>query len=199
MKLVLLATTLLFYTQATETKKCSFNYEVTENIAQFSESKTACEKLNGELASEDLKDSENEEKAQLAVKKFRENTPQGNLKAIWLGISSKNMKSPLDKSTNGLIFSDGTDFDNRGFPYEWDVQEPDYTSGGVFKCVKLKPSGKMGTDRETAEQFALCRIEEECEDASSESERSRANLSVFALFMACGVFKTFFLLVGSLC
>ena len=36
--------------------ECSFNYVVTENIAQFSESKTACEKLNGELASEDLKD-----------------------------------------------------------------------------------------------------------------------------------------------
>ena len=36
--------------------ECSFNYEVTENIAQFSESKTACEKLNGELASEELKD-----------------------------------------------------------------------------------------------------------------------------------------------
>ena len=50
--------------------------------------------------------SENAEKAQLAVENFRENTPQGNLKSIWLGISAKNMKNPLDKITNGLIFSD---------------------------------------------------------------------------------------------
>ena len=41
--------------------------------------------------------------------------------------------------------------------------------------------------------------EDESEDensANSESDRSRANLPVFALFMACSVFKTFYALVG---
>ena len=47
--------------------------------------------------------------------------------------------------------------------------------------------------------FGLCKTYEKCKDensASSESERSRANLPVFALFLACSVFKTFYALVG---
>ena len=47
--------------------------------------------------------------------------------------------------------------------------------------------------------YGLCKKFENCEDensANSESERSRANFPVFALFMACSVFKTFYALVG---
>ena len=115
---------------------------------------------------------------------------------IWLGISAKDMGNPLDKDMNPLVFSDGTDFDESGYAYEWDDQEPNYLNNGDFKCTKLKINGKMGTvPCEEVAFNVLCMIEE-CEEASSESARSRVNLSVFAVFILCSIFKTFSALVG---
>ena len=103
------------------------------------------------------------------------------------------MEEPLEQYSNEHAFSDGTPFSDHGFLYEWDILQPDYTNQGAFKCAKLKSNGKIASDQCDSELNALCKIEE-CEDASSESERSRVKLSVFALFMACSVLKTFFAL-----
>jgi len=192
MKLVvLLATILLFYTQATETKICIKEYVVTENENVFSVSKNDCKTLQGEMASEDLKDSENAKKAQLAIEKFRE-TSQGS-SLMWLGINSKNMKEAAHPTNNPFAFSDGTEIDGSSFVWGWDEREPNYNNGqGNLKCVYLRQKGKIAADEcERSLCHALCRTEEDCEDTSSKSERSRINLSVIAAFILCSIFKTF--------
>ena len=82
----------------------------------------------------------------------------------------------------------------------WDEKNPNYNNGvGNFKCVYLRKNGKMASDVCDSELIlgnALCRTEEDCEDASSKSERSRVNLSVLAVFILCSIFKTFSALVG---
>jgi len=191
MKLVvLLATILLFYTQATETKICIKEYVVTENENVFSVSKNDCKTLQGEMASEDLKDSENAKKAQLAIEKFRE-TSQGS-SLMWLGITAKNMEEAAHETNNPFAFSDGTEIDESSFVWNWDENEPNYNNGvGDYKCAYLRQNGKMAADKCEVSNAALCRIEEKCEDASSKSERSRAKLPVFAVFILCSIFKTF--------
>ena len=139
--------------------------------------------------------SENAQKAQLTIDKFRE-TNQNNL--IWIGINPKDMESPAHATDNPFAFSDGTEVDGSSFVWKWDDDEPFFNWGaGDLKCVYLKKSGKMACDQcHVVETYALCRIEEDCVDATSESERSRANLSVLAVFVLCGIFKTFSALVG---
>jgi len=194
MKLILLAITLLFYTQAKETKKCIKEYVITENKKISSQSKDDCKTLQGEIASEDLKDSENAKKAQLAIEKFRETSQDSS--QTWLGITAKNVENAAHETNNPFAFSDGTEIDESSFVWSWGEYEPDYNDGqGNLKCVYLNTQNEqMATDEcdgELAEYHALCRIEEDCVDASSESERSRANLSVLAVFILCGIFKTF--------
>ena len=62
------------------------------------------------------------------------------------------------------------------------------------KCAYLYYDGRLATDRCDYEGWALCTVA--CEDASSGSELSRANLPVFALFAAASIFKAFYALVG---
>ena len=106
------------------------------------------------------------------------------------------MNKPLTENDNDFAYSDGTDFDVSSFAYKWIDNDPDYDyDGGKYKCVYLRGDGKI-TNYECVRLTgnALCFVEEDC--ANSDSERSRLNLPVFALFMAGSVFKTFFALVG---
>ena len=102
------------------------------------------------------------------------------------------MEEAAHETNNPFAFSDGTEIDESSFVWNWDENEPDFNDGkGDLKCVYLMQD-KMATDKcETAKYSALCRIEEKCEDASSKSERSRAKLPVFAVFILCSIFKTF--------
>jgi len=192
--LLLLATTLLFYTQATEEKKCKFKeYVITDTMASYSDTQTACKNMEGEMASEDLKDSDNAKKAELVFKTFRQNF---GYSPIWLGITVVDINQPADVNTNKFAFSDGTDPSSDLSFVPWSKGEPDYGSNGAFRCAMIDTSGKMVASLCSKDALGLCKTYE-CEDeANSESERSRANLPVFALFMACSVFKTFYALVG---
>jgi len=195
MKLLIVATTLLFYTQATETKKICTKYLFTELIMNGYENiKAACEPLNGVIASEDLKDSQNAEKAKVEIKKFRE---ENNNNHIALGITAKDVNRPINENDNHFAFSDGTDFDEGAFAFQWGDDLPSYGGGGEYKCAYLNKDGKLANAYCGYDGHALCAVEEECEDASSGSERSlSANLPVFALFTVGSVIKTFFALVG---
>jgi len=201
--LLLLTTTLLFYTQATEEKKCIKEYVLTDKKQEYSESQNACKNLEGEMASEDLKDSENAKKAEAAVKTFRET----DTNLIWLGIAVEDINEAPHETNNPFKFSDGTDVDDSNFIYKWEKNtmagnHPVYKD--EWRCTILAQSREtevMATFNcdGVGVAFGLCKIYEKCKDensASSESERSRANLPVFALFLACSVFKTFYALVG---
>jgi len=193
MKLIIVAITLLFYTQAKETKKICPKYEFTEQINEYENIKAACEPLNGVIASEDLKDSQNAEKAKQAISKFREEYGNNN---IALGITAKDLDKQLNENDNNFVFSDGTNFDEGGFAFQWGDDQPTYGVGGAFRCAFVNKDGKLENIHCGYDAHALCYIEE-CEEASSGSERSlSANLPVFALFTAASVFKTFFALVG---
>jgi len=207
--LLLLATTLFFYSQATEEKKCPIKeYVLTKNALDFTGILNECKKLEGELASEDLKDSDNAEKAISAYDTFREN----NLGGIWLKIAVTDLNKPSSK-TNPFIFSDGTefDFDDSGFAFDVNDGEPNYAYDGIFKCLKFHGSGKLVSKDCRTLSYGLCKKYEKCEDededesedenededsANSEFEPFRTNFPVFALFMACSVFKILYALVG---
>jgi len=188
--LLLLATTLLFYTQATEEKKCKFKeYVITDTMASYSDTQTACKNMEGEMASEDLKESENAKKAERVFKNFRQNVG-GN--SVWIGSTVEDFDQPADANTNKFIFSDGTDSCSDLSFVKWKEGEPAYDYAGIHKCVmitKMNTNDKMWADMCSATALGLCKTYE-CEN--SESERSRANLPVFALFMACSLFKTFY-------
>jgi len=207
MKLLLLLTiTLLSYTQATEEKKCLIKeYVLTENKGTYSESHNACQNLEGEIASEDLKDSENSKKAEAAVENFRETD---NLSMIWLGITVGDMDENPHETKNPFVFSDGTEIDESNFMYKWENggasgDHPYINSEGKNRCsVIFNMRGEIMQSHicdGATSGYGLCKKYENCKDensASSESERSRANLPVFALFVACSVFKTLYALVG---
>jgi len=204
--LILLATSLLFYTQATEEKKCIKEYVLTDSEATFSDSQSACENFEGEMASEDLKDSENAAKAQAAINAFRENR-SNKFKYVWLGITIGKENELLDATKNPFVFSDGTEFNDSNFVFRWrtggvmDPDQPDY-SDASNRCSTILNDGtgeKMTAYYCVASAHGLCKTYQECEDsANSESVRFRANSPVFALFTACSVFKTFHALFGIL-
>ena len=108
------------------------------------------------------------------------------------------MEEAAHPTNNPFAFSDGTEIEESSFVWNWDESEPDYNDGkGDYKCVYLNGKGKMKADEcERANAYALCRIEEDCVDASSESVRSRAKLPVFAVFVLFSIFNTFSALVG---
>jgi len=169
---------------------------ISKEVTGLDNMKTACDELNGIMASEDLKDSENAEKAEVSINTFRGESDENKNSGIVLGITAKDVDKPLTENNNDFAYSDGTDFDVSSFAYKWIDNDPDYdTDGGKHKCVYLRGDGKI-TNYECVGLTgnALCFVEEDC--ANSDSERSRLNLPVFALFMAGSVFKTFFELVG---
>jgi len=205
MKLILLlATTLLFYTQATEEKKCKIKeYVITDNKGTFSESQQTCRDLQGEIASEDLKDSENAKKVKAIVNDFRQTDTKSY---IWLGITVADVNEPPNELSNDFVFSDGSDFDDTDFVFKWlkgMESEPDY-SKTKNRCSTTYFAGKEETMASyecdiNEGAYGMCKIYEQCEgenSASTKFELSRANLLVFALFMACSVLKTFYGLVG---
>jgi len=195
MKLVLIATALLFYTQGTETKEC---YAVTETRQNFEKSKDVCKTLNGKLASEDLLDSENVGKAVKTIFAFRDGIDSAQFNPhlpIWLGISVGDMGQDLSETDNPLSFSDGTKVDNSDSKQllKWACNQPKYDHLS-YKCAHLQNILAMANIDCDFQGWALCTVA--CEDASSGSELSRANLPVFALFAAASIFKAFYALVG---
>ena len=106
------------------------------------------------------------------------------------------MNKPLTENDNDFAYSDETDFDVSSFAFKWSDSDPNYDAdGGEYKCVYINGGGKISNYRcDFMKGNALCFVEEDC--ANSDSERSRLNLPVFALFMAGSVLKTFFALVG---
>jgi len=199
--LILLATSLFFYTQATAEKKCVKEYKITESEGAFTASQEACKNLEGDLASDDLKDSENAKKAQDVINTFRQIKEDNKYMMIYLGITVGDIFQDSDKNTNHFVFSDGTKFDDTDFAFKWSTVEmevqPNYKDKS-YKCTMIykdKNAEVMVSNTCDGSVYGLCKTYQECEDensANSDSERSRANLPVFALFMACSVFKTFY-------
>ena len=151
--------------------------------------------------------SENAEKAKAVVKAFREKEVVNRFSFIWLGITVEDINQPSDESTNSFVFSDGTKFDDSNFVFRWMADtmaggHPNYSDKDIRCTIVKDESGEVMMSTFCsggANAHGLCKTYEKCEDensANSESERSRANLPVFALFMACSVFKTFYALVG---
>ena len=105
------------------------------------------------------------------------------------------MDEDPSQKTNPFSFSDGTEFSDSeaDMLLKWACEKPDYTAASE-KCAYLYYDGRLATDRCDYEEWALCTVA--CEDASSGSELSRANLPVFALFAAASIFKAFYALVG---
>jgi len=181
MNLFLTLAALLFYTKATETKECP-KYVLTEEADGLEELKSACDALNGKIASEDLKDSENSKAAKVVVDEFR--VKDGET-LIFLGITVRNPEQTPDMDTNPFVFSDGTDSNDAAL-FEWAEEEPTYDEEA--KCA--------GFLDHTSQIYEL-----ECDDAgrtlcfvdcpNSGSERSRKNFSLFALFVAGSVFNAF--------
>jgi len=174
MKLLLIVTALLFYTMAEETKECP-SYVLTEAVEGIDKMKEECGKLNGVMASEDLKNSENAEKAKVKVKEaFDTGATQ-----IFLGITSKKPEQNPDENDNPFVFSDGENFDEGVFPYSWAKNRPMYAI--EMNCVHLYYNNELYEDKCGAESSALCYVG--CpKPANSGSELSRANLPLFALY-----------------
>jgi len=212
--LILLATSLLFYTQATEEKMCIKEYRLTDSEAAFLQSQAECKKKEGTMASEDLNDSENAAKARSAVNAFRGVRDNEN-KNVWLGIAVDDITQPSDKNSNYFVLSDESEFDDTNFAFKWKkndmgVDHPDYSNTKRRCSVLYDKYNKMSSVECSDTGYGLCvyeKCEKENEDenedetegensANSQSENSRANLQLFALFMACSVFKTFYALVG---
>ena len=109
------------------------------------------------------------------------------------------MDNDLSETDNPLSFSDGTKVDNldRKQLLKWSclssTKQPLYNERS-FKCGRLTYLLVMDNSECNYVTNALCTVP--CEDASSGSKRSRANLPVFALFAAASVFKAFFALIG---
>ena len=137
--------------------------------------------------------SENAEKARIAVDAFRKD--DGDSK-IFLGITSRNMNNaPEPPDVNPFVFSDDTVFDGKNFLYQWADTKPG--EGYYERCVYLGNDGKVSNINCDLEGKALCIVDSTCTDPeSSGSVLSRANLLLFALFMAGSVFNAFHALAG---
>jgi len=190
MNLILIVSALLFYTQAKETKECP-KYVVTEAMVGYEQLKGECKKLNGVIASEDLLDSENGKLAKSAYANFYK---EDETTEVYLGIAVRNLESGTNKVTNPFVFSDGSDFSDGDF-LKWTAENPSYNS--VFRCTHIANSNFEIKDAKCDQRgVALCYVA--CsEDENSGSERSRANLHLFALFLVAGsVFNAFHALAG---
>ena len=134
---------------------------------------------------------------------FRQIKEDNKYTMIYLGITVGDILQDSDKNTNHFVFSDGTKFDDTDFAFKWreGPDHPDYSDTSNRCSMLYKPlnADVMVSSNCDRKVYGLCKTYQDCEDensANSESERSRANLPVFALFMACSVFKTFYALFG---
>jgi len=188
MNLFVVLTALLFYTKATETKECQ-SYVITEKEDEIPNLIEACKALNGKMASEDLKDSENAKAAKKVVDEYHN---KGQSTELYLGITVKEPEQPPNKDTNPFVFSDGTNFDidNKNFVYPWASGVPSYND--IYKCAYVDTDKKIWDNNCDSTGKALCFIV--C--PSSGSESSRKNFPLFALFVAGSVFNAFYALAG---
>ena len=120
--------------------------------------------------------SENAKKAKKVVDAFRKGDEESK---IFLGVTVRNIYDYPSPSLNPFVFSDGTDFDDGEFPYKWGDNEPGYVA--TTKCTYLGNNGRVFEVECDQVGKALCAVESTC--AESGSERSRANLPIFALFL----------------
>ena len=129
-----------------------------------------------------------------AIEAFRAGIDVDPNTLIWLGISVGDMNENLSEADNPLSFSDGTKVDDSDYNMllKWFCGQPEYTDPS-YKCGYLYNNGRLGHSDCDFQEYALCTVA--CEDASSGSELSRANLPVFALFAAVSVFKAIYALV----
>ena len=117
-----------------------------------------------------------------------------------LGIQSKD-ENAAASAENPYAFSDGVEMNNDEILLKWADPQPNYKDG-AYKCVNVV-EGRLYTGSCDFEYKVLCKMgtnEEESttvpSPGSSKSDRSRANLPVFALFLAVSIFKTCYALVG---
>ena len=121
--------------------------------------------------------------AKLAYDKLRE---EDSTSDVFIGINVRNTEQTPHETNIPFVFSDGTEFDEDDF-LKWTDNTPEYK--GDLKCTLLldgKVLGKIGDALCDAKGKALCYLG--C--TSSASELSRANLPLFAIFVAGGVFNT---------
>ena len=135
--------------------------------------------------------SENAEVAKVAIDKFRKTEGDQSAK-MFLGITARDPKQTPDEESNPFILSDGTEFDDDDFDsfYKWSDSFPLYIDGS--NCAYLGSDSRIYDASCDYDGVALCYVA--CADSAS--ERSRANLPLFALFVAGSVFKALHVLAG---
>ena len=121
--------------------------------------------------------SENAKKAKVEIIKAFDAGDQ----SIFLGITSKNPEQNPDENDNPFVFSsNGENFDDGDFPYDWADRRPFHAIGK--NCVYLFYDGNLYEDKCGAESSALCYVGCPKPAQGSASELSRANLPLFALY-----------------
>ena len=118
---------------------------------------------------------------------------------LWVHASSEDENANASDS-NPFVFSDGTQVEDTNTLIKWSgPEEPEYDPDAKCVCLAAK---RHQTGNYNDNLATLCKMESECEEEEEKcpmnngSDRSRANLPVFALFMAGSVFKAFYALVG---
>ena len=95
------------------------------------------------------------------------------------------------------MFSNGTQVVDTNALIKWADSNPKLSVDEY--CAYLASSGLTDGSCESTSP-ALCKKKGQCEEdacsTNNDSDRSRANLTVFALLMAGSVFKAFYALVG---
>ena len=116
---------------------------------------------------------------------------------IWLDVTLRDSSS-TGSDANPFVFSNGAKVEDTNVVIRWDVDQPFYSLNNHCSYLAaggLKESGCIDYYAALCKTKGKCEEEEEC-PINNESGRSRANLPVFALFMAGSVFRAFYALVG---
>ena len=114
---------------------------------------------------------------------------------IWLGITVNDTNNDAHRDDNPFTFFDGTPVNKTNIAFEWKPSQPDYMFPDTNKCAYVKMrTGLVEIGSCNTIGKPLCRIDCSGKDESStnsESDRSRANLPVFALNLAGSTFIVF--------
>ena len=114
---------------------------------------------------------------------------------LWVRVLSEDDTSDPSEQDNPFVFSNGTVVEETNALIKWQKDEPRYDVS--FSCVRLAAGG-LKTSSCSASLATLCKVKSECEEKcpmNNGSDRFRANLPVFAIFMA--VFKAFNVFVAA--